>query len=102
MGLDLGRHGFAAGDFALPPRVFQGPDCPFIAHIKKALGAILVNFGKTYFTGALPDYWLFALGLLFIVVTLFMPKGIVGLTQQWTNRRKAPKKATDLSAEAAQ
>ena len=67
-----------------------------------ALGAILVNFGKTYFTGALPDYWLFALGLLFIVVTLFMPKGIVGLTQQWTNRRKAPKKATDLSAEAAQ
>ena len=67
-----------------------------------ALGAVLVNFGKTYFTGALPDYWLFALGLLFIVVTLFMPKGIIGVMQQWTNRRKAPKKATDLSAEAAQ
>ncbi len=27
-----------------------------------ALGAVLVNLGKTYFTGALPEYWLFALG----------------------------------------
>ena len=44
-----------------------------------ALGAIVVNFGKTYFTGALPEYWLFALGLLFVLVTLFLPKGIMGL-----------------------
>ena len=66
-----------------------------------ALGAILVNFGKTYFTGALPEYWLFALGLLFIVVTLFMPKGIIGLTQQWQRRRGAPKKTRELPAEAA-
>ena len=44
-----------------------------------ALGAILVNFGKTYFTGALPEYWLFALGLLFVLVTLFMPTGVLGL-----------------------
>ncbi len=42
------------------------------------VGAILVNFGKTLFTGVLPEYWLFALGGLFIFVTLFMPKGIVG------------------------
>src|SRR5690606_39013185 len=46
------------------------------------IGAILVNAGKTYFTGALPEYWLFALGALFIVVTLFLPKGIVGLVGQ--------------------
>jgi urea transport system permease protein len=51
-----------------------------------ALGALVVNFGKTYFTGALPDYWLFALGLLFIVVTLFMPRGIVGLAAQFSAR----------------
>jgi urea transport system permease protein len=44
-----------------------------------ALGAVLVNFGKTYFTGALPELWLFALGLLFIGVTLFMPKGVLGV-----------------------
>jgi len=43
-----------------------------------ALGAVLVNYAKTYFTGALPEIWLFMLGGLFIAVTLFMPKGIVG------------------------
>ena len=43
-----------------------------------ALGAVLVNYAKTYFTGALPEVWLFMLGGLFIAVTLFLPKGIVG------------------------
>jgi urea transport system permease protein len=42
------------------------------------LGAVLVNYGKTYFTGALPEAWLYVLGALFIAVTLFFPKGIVG------------------------
>jgi urea transport system permease protein len=42
------------------------------------LGAIVVNAGKTWFTGALPDWWLFALGGLFILVTLFLPKGLLG------------------------
>ena len=42
------------------------------------LGAVLVNYLKSYFTGALPDAWLFVLGGLFIAVTLFLPKGIVG------------------------
>jgi urea transport system permease protein len=44
-----------------------------------ALGAVAVNFAKSVFTtGALAPYWLFALGGLFIVTTLFLPKGIVG------------------------
>jgi urea transport system permease protein len=43
------------------------------------LGAILVNYAKTYFTGAFPDAWLFALGALFVLVTLFLPRGLVGL-----------------------
>jgi urea transport system permease protein len=43
------------------------------------IGAILVNFTKTWFTtGALAPYWLFVLGGLFVAVTLFLPKGIVG------------------------
>ncbi|MBI2977987.1 MAG: urea ABC transporter permease subunit UrtC [Rhodospirillales bacterium] len=42
------------------------------------LGAVLVNYLKSYSTGALPDAWLFVLGGLFIAVTLFLPKGIVG------------------------
>jgi urea transport system permease protein len=43
------------------------------------LGAILVNYAKTYFTSAFPEAWLYALGALFILVTVFLPKGIVGL-----------------------
>ena len=43
------------------------------------IGAILVNAAKSFFTGALPELWLFALGALFVAVTLFLPKGIVGL-----------------------
>ncbi len=43
------------------------------------LGAVLVNLAKTYFTGQLPELWLFALGALFIAVTLFLPRGLMGL-----------------------
>lgn len=50
--------------------------------IGPVIGAGLVNFAKTWFTGALPELWLFALGFLFIVVTIFLPKGIVGLFSQ--------------------
>ncbi|MBK8458113.1 MAG: urea ABC transporter permease subunit UrtC [Phyllobacteriaceae bacterium] len=45
-------------------------------------GALLVNAGKSWFTGALPEYWLFALGGLFVAVTLFLPKGLAGLAAQ--------------------
>ena len=47
-----------------------------------ALGAVLVNFGKTYLTGALPEVWLFVLGALFILVTVAMRNGIVGLVKK--------------------
>jgi len=46
------------------------------------VGAIIVNYAKTYFTGALPEVWLFALGGLFIVTTIFLPKGVVGLLKK--------------------
>jgi urea transport system permease protein len=52
-----------------------------------AIGALIVNWGKTFFTGALPEYWLFALGALFVLVTLFLPKGILGLVGQMSRRR---------------
>jgi urea transport system permease protein len=54
-----------------------------------ALGAVLVNFAKTTLTGALPEVWLFALGALFILVTLFLPKGILGTALGWTAQRRA-------------
>ena len=56
-----------------------------------ALGALAVNAGKTWFTGMLPEFWLFALGALFVVVTLFLPKGILGtFLEAWGYRRKRP------------
>jgi urea transport system permease protein len=41
-----------------------------------------VNYGKTYFTAALPDLWLFALGGLFVLVTLLLPRGMAGLLRR--------------------
>jgi urea transport system permease protein len=45
-------------------------------------GALLVNYAKTYLTGALPEMWLYALGAIFVLVTVFLPRGIVGLVSQ--------------------
>jgi urea transport system permease protein len=45
-----------------------------------AAGAVLVNYAKTYFTGAMPEVWLYALGAIFVLVTLFLPRGLIGLT----------------------
>lgn len=55
-----------------------------------ALGAVVVNYAKTIFTsGFMAPYWLFALGALFVLVTLFLPKGILGTAQDlWAKRRK--------------
>jgi urea transport system permease protein len=65
------------------------------------IGAILVNLLKSYTTRAYPDSWLIILGMIFILVVLFMPKGVVGLPAQvlglpaqvrgWINRRRIPK-----------
>jgi urea transport system permease protein len=60
------------------------------------LGAVLVNAGKTYFTGALPELWLYALGLLFILVTLLLPTGIMGLLSR--RERKDVMKPAERSA----
>jgi urea transport system permease protein len=60
------------------------------------VGAIAVNYGKTYFTGAFPEAWLFALGGLFVLVTLFLPQGITGLFRM-LRRRKAEPSGSDRS-----
>ena len=52
--------------------------------IGPVLGAAVVNLGKSWFTQVRPDDWLFVLGLLFILVTLFLPRGIAGL---WLGKR---------------
>jgi urea transport system permease protein len=61
------------------------------------LGAVLVNLAKTYFTGVLPELWLYALGALFIFVTLFLPRGIVGAL---TGRARRAPAAPPVAGEA--
>jgi urea transport system permease protein len=62
------------------------------------VGAAFVNFAKTWFTsGALAPYWLFVLGGLFVAVTLFLPKGIVGTLGGFLHRER---RATPSAAEA--
>ncbi len=69
------------------------------------IGAVLVNAGKSWFTGVLPEFWLFALGGLFVAVTIFLPKGIVGaFTGGWSalKARRASARAeegTNLSGD---
>ncbi len=59
-----------------------------------ALGAVLVNYAKTYFTsGWLAPYWLFMLGSLFVGVTLLLPRGVVGTLHHWTALRRAKESA---------
>ena len=57
--------------------------------IGPALGAFIVNLSKSWFTVAFPEYWLFFLGLLFVLVTLFLPQGVVGLWRR-IRQRSAP------------
>jgi urea transport system permease protein len=66
-----------------------------------ALGAVIINAAKSWFTGLMPDAWLFMLGGLFIFVTLFMPRGIAGLFAGW--RAHVPAKSeAKLSPQAAE
>lgn len=64
------------------------------------IGALLVNAGKSWFTGVLPEFWLFALGGLFVLVTLFLPRGVVGLWDSYRAKWNAkPKGEASQSVE---
>lgn len=62
--------------------------------IEAILGAGVVNAVKTYFTVAYPEAWLLILGGLFVVVTLFLPKGLLGVFNQ-LKARKTPVKTEE-------
>ncbi|MFL0805472.1 MAG: urea ABC transporter permease subunit UrtC [Agarilytica sp.] len=42
------------------------------------IGALLVNYAKTRFTALMPEMWLFALGAIFVWVTVYFPQGLAG------------------------
>ena len=57
------------------------------------VGALLVNYAKTRFTAIFPEAWLFALGALFVYVTIFMPQGLVGWISQRFSRSQPKEEA---------
>ena len=69
--------------------------------IGAALGAVVVNYAKTVFTsGPLAPYWLFMLGALFILVTLLLPKGIIGTFNAWWEPWKAQRMTANAESAA--
>jgi urea transport system permease protein len=54
-----------------------------------ALGAAVVNYAKSTFTAVLPEVWLFVLGALFVLVTIALPRGLVGLAARFRRTRHA-------------
>ena len=58
--------------------------------IGPVLGAFLVNLAKSWFTVSFPEYWLFFLGTLFIVATLYLPQGVIGLYARLRAGRQRP------------
>jgi len=65
------------------------------------IGALSVNAGKSYFTAAFPDMWILVLGALFVCVTLFLPKGIVGTLAEWMAKRPKKTQAVPASTKVA-
>ena len=52
------------------------------------IGAFFVNGAKSVLTQQIPEFWLYFLGALFILVTLFLPQGIVGLVDRLKGRKQ--------------
>jgi len=62
-----------------------------------AFGALIVNGTKSWLTAAYPELWLYALGLIFIAVTLFLPQGIVGLFARKGKAAAAPQPEPEIA-----
>jgi urea transport system permease protein len=65
------------------------------------LGAFAVNGAKSWFTVAFPQFWLYFLGLLFVVVTLFLPRGLIGLVEMLRRRPAATAPPAESAVPAA-
>jgi urea transport system permease protein len=60
-----------------------------------AIGAVLIAAAKTLLTGLYPEAWLFVLGGIFVFVTIFMPRGVLGawdgmVDEMWRTRGMDP------------
>jgi urea transport system permease protein len=65
------------------------------------VGAFAVNWLKTIFTSQFPEFWLYLLGAIFVLVTLFLPQGILGVWAQWRRHRQQRAMIRSASEHAA-
>ncbi|ARP93928.1 urea ABC transporter permease subunit UrtC [Bordetella genomosp. 13] len=65
------------------------------------IGAGAVNGLKTWFTSVAPEFWLYALGLIFVLVTLFLPQGIVGLARRCAERLRERRRPMHIEEQKA-
>jgi ABC-type branched-subunit amino acid transport system permease subunit len=65
------------------------------------IGAIFVNALKSYATEAYPDYWPIILGGMFLLVVLFLPRGLVGLAEHCVTLFKRMRRKTAVPIESA-
>lgn len=65
-------------------------------------GALLVNFGKTYFSESFPDLWLFLMAAMFLGVVLAFPDGLAGVynnrIKPWVTRRLASRRKPEVAS----
>ena len=65
--------------------------------IGAVVGAVGVNWARSYLTSSYPDYWLYFLGGIFVLVVQFFPDGILGVVrdaprklEKWIRRTTRP------------
>ncbi len=65
------------------------------------IGAVLVNFAKTFFTsGIFAEFWLFILGALFVITTIYLPRGVVGILDHYLEKRRAARTVPEADPSA--
>ncbi|MGF1702186.1 urea ABC transporter permease subunit UrtC [Photobacterium makurazakiensis] len=65
------------------------------------VGALLINYAKSWFTIEFPEVWLFVLGSLFVLATIFLPKGVIGLVEKLTAKKTKPQPQPQPQKEVA-
>ncbi|GCB03304.1 urea ABC transporter permease subunit UrtC [Ralstonia sp. SET104] len=65
------------------------------------IGAFLVNGAKTLLTAWVPEYWLFVLGAIFVLVTLYLPNGVLGVLGKLRMQKRTPAQSNAREAATA-
>ncbi|SMF12656.1 amino acid/amide ABC transporter membrane protein 2, HAAT family (TC 3.A.1.4.-) [Alteromonadaceae bacterium Bs31] len=66
------------------------------------IGALVIGYAKSYFTTSFPDLWLYILGGLFVLTTMYLPEGIAGRLEQLRQKRNGSKNDPSTPAKNAE